>query len=140
MAKTQTVDVPKPTDFGMFDDLLAELAKDDRSHVRVVKVDDQGIIEPMRRGNAFVMQPMVRVVATALDYKKPEILRFEKKWKAGSGAVSIDVFSGRGSYVDPSGTKTRDQIIAALEARGLQVSKGEWTQKSAAGALEGVKV
>ena len=140
MAESDAVEVPKPTDFNMFDDLLAELAKEGRSHIHVVKVDDQGMVEPERRGKAFVMQPRVRVVVTALDYKKSEILRFEKKWNAGSGAVAIDVFSGRGSYVDPSGVKTRDQIIAALEARGLQVSKGEWTQGAAAAALQGVKV
>jgi hypothetical protein len=140
MAKNSAFFVPEPTSFTMFDDLLAELAKPERSHIHVVKVDDQGLIEPTRQGKAFVMQPMVRVVATALDYKKPEILRFEKKWKAGSGAVSINVFSGRGWYIDPSGTKTRDQIIAAIEARGLQVSNGEWTPDSAAAALDGVKV
>lgn len=139
MARTNTVEVPTPKDFNTFDDLLAELATEGRSHIHVVKVDDQGMVEPERRGKAFVMQPKVRVVVTALDYKKPEILRFERKRNAGSGAVSIDVFSGRGSYVDPSGVKTRDQVIAALEARGLQVSKGEWTPGTAA-ALQGVKV
>jgi len=140
MAKTTAVALPEPTDFKMFDELLAELAKDERSHIHVVKVDDQGLVEPMRKGKAFVMQPKVRVVATALDYKKLQILRFEKTWDVGSGAVSINVFSGRGAYVDPTGTKTRDQIVAAIEARGLQVSKGEWTKDSAAAAQEGVKV
>jgi hypothetical protein len=138
MANAQPT-VPEPKDFKMVDELLTELARPERAHIHLVKVDDQGLVEPIRKGKAFVMQPMVRLVATALDYKRPEILRFQKKWEAGSGAVSIDVFSGRGSYIDPTGTKTRDRIVAAIEARGLQVSKGEWTQDSAAAALEGVK-
>jgi hypothetical protein len=58
----------------------------------------------------------------------------------GSEAASIEVFSGRGAYLDLTGIKTRDQIIAAIEARGLQVSKGAWTQESASAALQGVKV
>jgi hypothetical protein len=129
MSNAPTVAVPEPTDL-TFDELLAELAKPERSHVHIVKVDDQGMVEPTRKGKAFVMQPMVRVVVTALDYTKPEILRFQKTWEVGSGAASID----------PTGTKTRDQITAAIEARGLQVSQGEWTQESASAALQGVKV
>jgi hypothetical protein len=79
---------------------------------------------------------MVRVVVTALDYRKPEILRFERKWEVGAAAASVSIFTGRASYVDPTGIKTRDLITAALEARGLQVSPGEWTQSAAASALE----
>jgi hypothetical protein len=38
-----------------------------REHIRLVKVADQGLVEPARRGATLVMQPMVRVVATAFD-------------------------------------------------------------------------
>ncbi len=125
------------SDFDPFDSFLNELA-DNRSHIRLVKVDDQGLVEPARQGNVIVMQPMVRIVATALDFTTREILRYQKKWNVGGGKVSIHIFSGRGSYSDPTGTKTRDQIIAALEARGFSVSPGEWTLESAKEALSGV--
>lgn len=130
----------KAIDFEMFDDLLAELEKPVRGHIRLVKVDDFGLVEPVRQANALVMQPRVRIVATALDYKKHEILRWEKKWDVGGGKALVRVFSGRGSYNDRTGEKTRSQITAALEARGLPVSEGEWTPESAAAALVGLPV
>src|SRR5437868_3045017 len=117
MAKRSKLKI-ETKDFEPFEALLTELIKPDRSHIRLVKVEDQGLVEPARQGNALVMQPRVRVVATALDHKTGEILRFQKKWDVGRGKVIVNAFSGRGSYSDPTGTKTRDQIIAALEARG----------------------
>jgi hypothetical protein len=139
MAK-QTDKVAVLDRFKTFDELLTELGKKSRSHIRLVKVDDQGLVEPVRHGNAFVMQPRVRVVATALDYKKktPEILRFQKTWDVGSGKLTINAFSGRGTYQDPTGAKTRDQIIDALKARSFVVSQGEWTPESAQDALAGL--
>jgi hypothetical protein len=137
MAKKHEVEI-RVHDFDPFDDLLTELAKPGRSHIRLVKVDDEGLVEPARQGTALVMQPRVRIVATALDHTTGEILRYQKKWDVGSGKVTINVFRGRGSYSDPTGAKTRDQIIAALEARGFSVSQGEWTLESAKDALAGL--
>jgi hypothetical protein len=135
MDKAQVADVPVDDHFKTVDEFIAEVRMEGRRHIHVVKVDDQGITEPTKKGNVFVQQPKVRIVVTALDDTKPEILRYEKKWEVGSGVVSINVFSGRGEYFDLTGKKTRDDIVAALEARGLQVSKGEWTKESAAAAL-----
>src|SRR5687767_4170026 len=135
MAKKRTTAVEELT-FDAFEDLLAELKKPERAHVRLVKVDDQGLVEPARRrGGAIVMQPRVRIVATALDDEALEILRWERKWDVGSGVVTIDAFTGQGSYDDPTGKKTREKVTAALEARSLSVSEGEWTAESAQAAL-----
>ncbi len=56
-----------------------------------------------------MMQPMVRVVATAFDYKANEILRWDDKWDVGSGAVSIDATAERGHHNDPTGARTLRQ-------------------------------
>src|SRR3954451_16242947 len=114
MADAQTCDV-RPVDFDTFAKFLAELGKPERSHVRLVKVEDQGLVEPARQGPAFVMQPRVRVVATAFDHKTNEILRWQHKWDVGSGTVTIHAESGQDSHRDPTGARTRDQAIAALE-------------------------
>lgn len=121
--------------FGDFEEFLKEVQR--RPHIRLVKLDDQGLVEPARKGRAIIMQPRVRIVVTALDDKKPEILRWEKKWDVGSGVVTIDAFTGRGKCNDPTGKLTRAKVKAALEARSLLVSDGEWTKQSAEAALDG---
>ena len=132
MAKKNKIEVHEPQDFTTFDNFLTAIAS--RTYLRLVKVDDQGLVEPARQGSAFVMQPRVRIVATALDFKTGEILRYQNKWDVGSNRVTVHGF-GQGSYNDPTGDKTRARIIAALEARGFSVSSGEWTRESAAAAL-----
>src|ERR1700757_5080445 len=79
----------KEVDFGSFKEFQTELQKPERSHIRLIKVDDQGLVEPARQGSAFVMQPRVRIVATAFDHKTNEILRWQHKWDVGSGTVTI---------------------------------------------------
>ena len=115
--------VKPPVAFQTLADLLAELAKQDRAHVRLVEVDDRGLVEPVRQGNALLMQPRVRVVATAFDYKTNEILRRQRKWDMGSGRGTPDAAPGPHSPGDPTGTRTRDEVIAAIESRGYQVSR-----------------
>jgi len=127
----------KIVDSNSFKEFQGELEKNERSHIRLVKVNDQGLVEPAKQGNAFVMQPRVRVVATAFDHKTNEILRWQQKWDVGSGTVTMNALSGQGVHRDPTGTRTRDQIIAALELMGYQVSRGEWTPASIAGILAG---
>ena len=136
MADAQTCDV-RLVDYATFANLLTELGTPDRSHIRLVKVDDQGLVEPARQGTAFVMQPRVRVVATAFDHKTNEILRWQSKWDVGSGTVTVHAPSGEGTHRDPTGARTRDQAIAALELRGYQVSRGEWTPASITAILAG---
>lgn len=115
--------------FDTLADLLEELAREDRAHIRLVKVDDQGLVEPVRQGKALVMQPRVRVVASAFDYKTSEILRWERKWDVGVGQATAD----------PTGMRTRDEAIAAIESRGFQVSRGEWTPRTVTAALAGLR-
>lgn len=132
MAKKKTITVPA-RDIEDFDEFVKEVRS--RQHVRLVKLDDQGLVEPARKSGAIVMQPRVRIVVTALDDEKPEILRWEKKWDVGSGVVTINAFTGKGKYNDPTGKLTREKVKAALEARSLLVSDGEWTKESAEAAL-----
>jgi hypothetical protein len=99
-----------------------------RPHIHLVKVADQGLVEPARRGTMLVMQPMVRVVATAFDYKTNKILRWYDKWDVGSGVMAPHVTNGGGRHDDPTGIRTRDLIILESQKRGLQVERGEeWT-------------
>src|SRR5947209_12356656 len=84
----------------------------EREHIHVVRVADQGLAEPARRGAALVMQPMVRVVATAFDHKANEILRWEDKWDVGSNTTTTGAAGGSGRHNDPTGVRTRDAIIA----------------------------
>ena len=125
--------VPFTTIQAFFDALQA------REHIRLVKVADQGLLEPARRGIALVMQPMVRVVATAFDYKNNKILRWDDKWDVGSGTVSIDMSAGRGRHNDPTGTRTRDKIIMECQKRSLQVVRDEeWTPEDIIDTLAGI--
>lgn len=128
----------EPKDYKSFKEFQNELEKIERSHIRLVKVDDQGLVEPAQQGRAFVMQPRVRVVATAFDHKTNEILRWQQKWDVGSGKVTINAISGHAAHRDPTGIRTREQMIAALELMGYQVSQGEWTPTSIAGILAGI--
>jgi hypothetical protein len=127
-------------DFGSFKEFQAELQKPERSHIRLVKVDDQGLVEPAKQGTAFVMQPRVRVVATAFDHKTNQILRWQHKWDVGSDTVTMNTISSQAVHRDPTGARTRDQTIAALELMGYQVSPGEWTAASIAGILAGTAI
>ena len=126
MARTKPVEVLKKD---TFEEFLNELRRPPRSHVRLVKVDDQGLVEPARRGNAFVMQPMARVVATAYDNKAHQILLWERKKDVGSGIVTIDAFTGRGRHRDVGASHTKDEVIGLLQVEGYQVASGEWTSE-----------
>ena len=85
------------------------------------------------------MQPMVRVVATAFDYDKNEILRWADKWDVGSGTVTMDVTPGQGRHNDPTGALTRDKIILECQKRSLQVVRDqEWTPSDLIGTLAGI--
>lgn len=99
-----------------------------RPHIRLIKVDDQGLVGPARRGSAIVMQPMVRVVATAFDHHKEEILRWEHTHDVGRDVVTLNVGGdANGRHRDPTGARTRDELTRLAELRSLTVSRGEWT-------------
>jgi hypothetical protein len=122
-------------------DMIQEFFKalEDREYIRLVKVADQGLVEPAKRGDVIVMQPMVRVVATAFDYKRNEILRWDDKWDVGSGVVSLNATVGQGRHNDSTGARTRDSIILECQKRSLQVVRGEeWTPKDIMNTLAGI--
>lgn len=122
-----------------FDTIQEFFAEVKRRDIRLVKVADQGLVEPVRRGTALVMQPMVRVVATAFDFERNKILRWDDKWDVGSSVVRLDAGNGRGQHNDPTGTRTRDSIILECQKRGLQVVRGEeWTPKDLTDTLAAV--
>ena len=112
---------------------------EDRPWIRLVKVADQGLVQPAKRGNALVMQPMVRVVATAFDYKNNEILRWDDTWDVGSNVVSLNATAGQGHHDDPTGARTRDKIILESQKRSLQVVRDEeWTPNDIIDTLAGI--
>lgn len=124
--------------FDAIQEFFAEL--EHRPLVRLVKVADQGLVEPAKRGGAIVMQPMVRVVATAFDHQKNEILRWDDKWDVGSNVVTIDVSTDQGHHNDPTGVRTRDKIILECQKRSLQVVRDEeWTPNDIHNTLAGIK-
>jgi hypothetical protein len=111
----------------------------DRPHVRLVKVADQGLVQPAKRGRAVVMQPMVRVVATAFDYDTNEILSWDDKWDVGSGGVSVNINTDQGRHSDPTGVQTREKIILECQKRSLQVVRDEeWTPEDIVDTLAGI--
>jgi hypothetical protein len=111
----------------------------EKRKVGLVKVADQGLVQPAKRGSAIVMQPMVRVVATAFDHKNNQILRWDDTWDVGSGVVSLNVTTGQGRHNDPTGARTRDKIILECQKRSLQVVRGEeWTPEDIIDTLAGI--
>ena len=128
---------PKVTDFDTIQQFFEALKN--REHIRLVKVADQGLVRPAKRNGAVVMQPMVRVVATAFDYDANEILRWADTWDVGSDVVSINANTGQGHHDDPTGTRTRDKIILECQKRSLQVVRDEeWTPQDATDTLAGI--
>ncbi len=124
-------------DFETIQEFFQELKQ--RPHVRLVKVADQGLVGPVKRGGGLVMQPMVRVVATAFDFDRNQILRWNDKWDVGSGVVSLDAIHSQGRHNDPTGARTRDNIILESQKRSLQVVRGEeWTSKDMINHLAGI--
>lgn len=123
--------------FNTIQEFFKEL--EDRPHVRLVKVADQGLVEPAKRGKAVVMQPMVRVVATAFDHKKNEILSWDDKWDVGSSVVSQNVNTDQGRHNDPTGVRTREKIILECQKLSLQVVRDEeWTPEDIIDTLAGI--
>ncbi len=111
----------------------------ERPHVHLVKVADQGLVQPARRGGGIVMQPMVRVVATAFDYKTNEILRWDDTWDVGSNVVSQGGKDGEGRHNDPTGVRTRNKIILECQKRSLQVVRDdEWKPQDVLDTLAGI--
>lgn len=90
-------------------DLLVELGK--RSHIRLVKIINNGLAEPVKKGDVFVMQPRTRVAMTAFDIKANEILSWESTWDVGVNA----------DCDDHSGEKLVNRLVFECEKRSIYV-------------------
>ena len=123
---------PPVEDVSTIEDFFRRLGEPDWSGVRRIRVADQGLVEPARSGSGWVMQPRVRVVATALDFNGGEggrILRWQETHDTGSGVAPVDPGSQR-RWNDPTGRRTRDWIVEICEQRGLEPVLGrEWTEE-----------
>jgi hypothetical protein len=115
--------------FPKFTDFVAEVKT---RRLRTVRLLDEGLVEPKRVGHgAIVMQPMVRIAATAYDSGEDEILKWEEKGEAHR-MVTIDAGTGRGRHSDSDVTTTRRNLHDILVMENLQVEPGEWTPESIA--------
>lgn len=111
----------------------------EKRKIGLVKVADQGLVQPAKRGSATVMQPMVRVVATAFDHANNKILRWDDTWDVGVGVGGPNATSSHRRHNDPTGVRTRDKIILECQKRGLQVVRGEeWTPEDIIDTLAGI--
>jgi hypothetical protein len=122
--------------FAKFELFLKELKK--RENVRLERVADYGLVEPAKRSGAIVMQPMVRVVVTAFDRDKSEILRWQEQ-KDANRMVTIHIGVGRGSHNEHEFTARGQELKAILVDEGYQVDDGEWTAETANALLDARK-
>ena len=130
---------PLPIGLIPYDTIQEFFDEVEKRKIGLVKVADQGLVQPAKWGSAIVMQPMVRVVATAFDHKDNKILRWDDTWDVGSGVVSLNVTTGQGHHNDPTGARTRDKIILECQKRGLHVVRGEeWTPEDIIDTLAGI--
>ena len=89
--------------------------------IRLVKLEDYGFTSPVDKGGMIVIQPMVRLVATAFDKKNGTIYRWQETTEARR-AVNI-----RGGSPDGVVLMEKDRVRELLQLEGLSVEKGEWT-------------
>ena len=94
--------------------------------IRLVKLKDQGFTAPATRDGIVVIQPMVRIVATAFDRKQSKIIRWEVTADARNG-VSIDATTGQGTHDETTMKADKERIRQTLQLDGYSVENGEWT-------------
>ena len=121
------------TPYQRFDLFLSELHN--RSNIRFVRLADYGLVEPAKRSGAFVMQPMVRVVASAFDRDKEEILRWQEQ-KDANQMVTIVAGRSDGLHSDQELVARKEELRAILQDEGFQVDEGEWTSENANAFLQ----
>jgi len=115
-----------------FENFEKFLARVKANGLRTVRLLDEGLVEPRRVGNgAIVMQPMIRVVATAYDSDDDTILKWEEKDDARR-MVTINASTGRGWHNDSKVTAERQHLRDILAMENVQVESGEWTPQNIA--------
>jgi len=110
-------------------DALAEFINQLKTrHIRLVKLTDYGDVEPIKRGSGFVLQPMVRVVATALDVDAREIVSWAVE---GEARRMVTATAGAGRGADPERVIEKRRARDVLRQLGYEVDEGEWDVNAA---------
>ena len=99
------------------------------SSVRLVKLEDYGFTAPVTKEGTVVIQPMVRLVATAFDKQSDTIYRWQETTEARRG-VSIQASTRRGAHEEAAVLMEKDRVRQTLQLEGFSVEKGEWTPAS----------
>jgi hypothetical protein len=99
-------------------------------HVRLVKLADYGNVEPVKKGSGYVLQPTIRVVATALDAAAREILSWAVKGEARK-MIARAAGTRRGPSPDSERVANKQQARDVLRQLGYDVDEGEWDARSA---------
>lgn len=105
-----------------FDEFLRKIK--DQERIRLVKLRDEGLVEPAHQGGAIVMQPRIRIVVSAFDPVELKVFRWEQKYDAGS-VVTIHT-NGKGTHKDQSTIMTIESIRRRLEDEQYMVTDGEF--------------
>jgi len=99
-------------------------------HIRLVKLTDYGNVEPIKRGSGYVLQPMVRVVGTALDVAAKEIVCWTVEGESRRMVTSA-AGAGRGPTPDVDRVAEKRRAREVLRQLGYEVDEGEWDVNSA---------
>lgn len=93
--------------------------------IRIVRLTDYGFTEPARKNGGWVLQPKVKLVATAFDDKSSTLYRWQDVREAGS-TVTIHAFKGRGKHSGREIIWEKERIRQLLMLKGFAVEEGEW--------------
>lgn len=93
--------------------------------IRLVKLEDYGFTAPADKDGMIVIQPMVRLVATAFDKRSGTIYRWHET-TAARQTFSIRA-TNRGGSPDEVVLMEKDRVRQLLQLEGFSVEKGEWT-------------
>jgi hypothetical protein len=118
----------KESNLKEFINLVAE-----RSIHRIL-LTDYASIEPRKVESAFVLAPMVKVVATAFDRDRGFIYRWSEQ---DESERMVTIIAGTGKGPNPSRLASRkEEVRQILREEGFEVDEGEWTPESAEAFLD----
>lgn len=106
-----------------FDEFLRLIGRRD---IRLVKLADYGLVEPVTEKGVTVMQPMVRIVATAFDKASGTLVRWEDKRRTRQG-IHVCADGGASRHSDKRSLALREHLTQRLQIEGYNVADGEWT-------------
>jgi hypothetical protein len=112
----------KLEDISTFEDFLRVITA--AGSIRLVKLEDYGFTAPVNRDGAVVIEPRVRLVATAFDKQRNTLYRWQETTDARQ-VVSVKPLTGR--RVREEVLMEKDRVRQLLQLEGFSVEKGEWT-------------